>query len=250
MGLTVTLTKDGRQFAEECQCQLAVKVNRKLRRAAIPERFQNKSLRDFSLDGKHSSIFAAHMQAQKFLDHYPYGIDGQGLLFVGSSGLGKTHLASAILRDLVVEKNVPGLFYDYSELLKQIQNSYNPAVAMTELGVLQPVFDAEVLVLDDLGSTRPSDWVWDTVSQILNMRYSRNRTTIITTNFANRPANWRPTVPTAGEKAEMEYVTREGTLGDRIGNRMLSRLHEMCVVVPMQGEDIRQGIKRARFSKF
>jgi DNA replication protein DnaC len=131
--------------------------------------------------------------------------------------------------------------------LKQIQNSYNSTVSATELGLLQPVFDAEVLVLDDLGSTRPTDWVWDTVSQILNTRYSRNRTTIITTNFIDQPANWRP-VP--NEKMELEIVAREGTLGDRIGNRMLSRLHEMCVTVPMQGLDIRQTEKKAKFTKF
>src|SRR6266702_1676314 len=100
----------------------------------------------------------------------------------------KIHLAAGILQALVIEKRVNGLFFDYHDLLKKIQNSYNPSVSATELSVLKPVFDAEVLVLDDLGATRPTDWVWDTVAHILNARYGRNQTTTVTTNFPNRPS--------------------------------------------------------------
>ncbi len=91
----------------------------------------------------------------------------------------------AILQALVTERGATGLFYDYRDLLKQVQNSYNPAVAATELQILRPVFEAEVLVLDELGAAKPTDWVWDTVAHILNTRYNDRRTTIITTNYSN-----------------------------------------------------------------
>jgi DNA replication protein DnaC len=113
---------------------------------------------------------------------------GKGLLFTGSIGVGKTHLAVGVLRLLVQKRGVKGLFCDYRELLKSIQNSYNPQVHTTELELLGPVFAAEVLLLDDLGAQKPNEWVWDTVALILNSRYNNQQTTIITTNYADLPA--------------------------------------------------------------
>ena len=109
------------------------------------------------------------------------------------------------------------------------------------LGLLKPVFDAEVLVLDELGAVRPTEWVWDTVSLILNTRYNDNRTTILTTNFADEPA------AAAARSLSPARATRDETLGDRIGERMRSRLHEMCRIVRMDGADFRQRFKSASF---
>ena len=91
----------------------------------------------------------------------------------------------ACLQALIEERGARGLFFDYRDLLKQVQNSYNRSVDVTELEILQPVFEAEVLVLDELGANKPTDWVWDTVAHILNTRYNDRRTTIITTNYPN-----------------------------------------------------------------
>jgi DNA replication protein DnaC len=93
---------------------------------------------------------------------------------------------------------------------------YNSQVTATQLEILNPVMNAEVLVLDDLGAIRPSDWVWDTVSLMINNRYNGMRTTIITTNYP---------VLASGEGG-----LRAETLSDRIGERMRSRLIEMCKV--------------------
>jgi DNA replication protein DnaC len=94
----------------------------------------------------------------------------------------------------------------------------------------------------ELGAAKPTDWVWDTVAHILNTRYNDRRTTILTTNYANLPPLG------TGEGRGAKGVMREETLGDRITERMRSRLQEMCVVVEMQGEDFRQKVKRARFA--
>jgi DNA replication protein DnaC len=176
------------------------------------------------------------MGACKFVEEYP--LDTTGLLLIGSIGVGKTHLAVGIIKELILSKGIACLFYDYRELLKQIQNSYNASVQATELDVLRPVFDSEILVLDELGAVKPTEWVWDTVSLILNTRYNDNRTTIITTNFDDKPAG-----AVAGPRA----AAREETLGDRIGERMRSRLHEMCRIIRMDGADFRQTIKSASF---
>ena len=109
--------------------------------------------------------------------------------------------------------------------------------------ILRPICNAEVLVLDELGAAKPSEWVWDTVAQVLNSRYNDRRTTIIATNYANiAPLGVEP-----GSNGQLRASMCEETLGDRIGERMRSRLQEMCLVVEMQGEDFRQKIKRASF---
>jgi DNA replication protein DnaC len=150
------------------------------------------------------------------------------------------------LKELIAAKGVPCLFYDYRELLKQIQNSYNDSVKTTELDVLRPVFETEVLVLDELGAVKPTEWVWDTVSLILNTRYNDNRTTIITTNFPDETGQDVSANP-ASEFARAQRSMRRETLGDRIGERMRSRLHEMCRIIRLDGTDFRQKFRSASF---
>jgi DNA replication protein DnaC len=238
--------QDGRQVARSCECRVERRVARMLERAHIPKRYEHCSLDSYEsgFRGANRTLAAAHMRARKFVEGFPVETAGTGLLLTGSIGVGKTHLAVGILQALVAERGASGLFYDYRDLLKQVQNSYNQNVAATELQVLRPVFEAEVLVLDELGAAKPSDWVWDTVAHILNTRYNDRRTTIITTNYANAgPLGAEP-----GQNGAARAAMREETLGDRIGERMRSRLQEMCVVVEMQGADFRQGVKRASFA--
>jgi DNA replication protein DnaC len=211
--------------------------------ARIPRRYEHCELSNFEFDGPHAHLMKARMAACRFVEEYSSN-NNTGLLLIGSIGTGKTHLAVGIIKELVVSKGIACLFYDYRELLKQIQNSYNDSVKATELDVLRPVFEAEVLVLDELGAVKPTEWVWDTVSLILNSRYNDNRTTIITTNYpddAARDSNGN------SEFARAQRAARGETLGDRIGERMRSRLHEMCRIVKMEGEDFRQKIKSASF---
>src|SRR5208282_3258338 len=161
-----------------------------------------------------------------------------------------------------------GLFYDYRELLKEIQNSYNPDSASTEMGVLEPVLKAEVLVLDDLGSSKPSPWVIETVGHILNARYNDKRFTLITTNYLDpefkkltesgtaKDGGGHPKGgPAADASRSMRVVTlpsgemigvpKEETLEDRVGRRIRSRLYEMCRTVEMSSPDYRKEIRDA-----
>jgi DNA replication protein DnaC len=222
----------------KCDCVVAARADKLLAAARIPARYQHCEFSNFDthFEGKDHSLSAALLAAQKFVEEYP--LEKSGLLLTGSIGVGKTHLAVSAIRALIAQKGVPCLFYDYRELLKQIQNSYNASVQITEMDVLRPVFDAEVLVLDELGAVKPTEWVWDTVSHILNTRYNDERTTVITTNFDDQPA-----AAVAGPRG----AARQETLGDRIGERMRSRLHEMCRTVEMRGEDFRTRFKSANF---
>jgi DNA replication protein DnaC len=226
-----------------CDCRLRARNQTLLAAANIPRRYEHCELASYTTDfpGAHGSLAFAHLAASKFAQEYDPR-DGMGLLIIGKIGTGKTHLAVGIIKDLISNKGIPCLFYDYRELLKEIQNSYNSTVQTTELDVLRPVFETEVLVLDELGAVKPTEWVWDTVSLILNTRYNNNRTTIITTNFDDQPA-----AGTNGAMSIARTATRSESLGDRIGERMRSRLHEMCRVIKMEGEDFRQKFRSASF---
>jgi DNA replication protein DnaC len=215
---------------------------RRMTAAHIPERYRNCTLDAFdpSYPSADVSLKKALQTARQFAETYPVDTAGRGLLFVGTVGLGKTHLAVGVLQRLVRERGARGLFCDYRELLKNIQHSYNPQVDVTELDLLKPVFAAEVLVLDDLGAQKPTEWAWDTVALILNSRYNDKLSTLITTNYPDLPAG-------ASGLTQVQRAAREETLGDRIGDRMRSRLAEMCVRVEMKGGDFRQSVGRARF---
>jgi DNA replication protein DnaC len=226
-----------------CDCQLRARNQTLLAAARIPKRYEHCELASYTSDfpGAHPSLGLAHLTASRFGHEYDPR-DGTGLLIIGKIGTGKTHLAVGITKELILNKGVSCLFYDYRELLKEIQNSYNSTVQTTELDVLRPIFETEVLVLDELGAVKPTEWVWDTVSLILNTRYNDNRTTIITTNFEDQPA-----AGVNGAGSAVRAATRAESLGDRIGERMRSRLHEMCRIIRMEGEDFRQKFRSASF---
>jgi DNA replication protein DnaC len=256
-GLRV-VQENGRQFAQDCACRIERRASRMLSRARIPTRYEHCTLDSYVVSGPRGddrTLAGAHLRARKFVEDYHVKAPGTGLLFTGSVGVGKTHLAAGILKKLIQERGVQGIFCDYRELLKEVQNSYNPSVAATEMGILRPVFEAEVLVLDELGASKPTEWVWDTVAQVLNARYNDLKTTIITTNYSNLgPLGTEPALakelqqPDTAHGQAARAAMKQETLGDRIGERMRSRLQEMCVVVEMYGKDYRGTEKRASFA--
>jgi DNA replication protein DnaC len=222
--------------------------------ARVPRRYLDCSLDNYR-SGANSSQNIAFRYACRMVLDYP-AVD-RGLLFTGPVGVGKTHLAVAILKGLI-SKGVPCLFYEFGFLLKQIQDSYNPISRTSELRVLAPVYQAEVLVLDELGATVPTDWVRDTMYQIINTRYNDRKLTIFTTNFLDDPVVANNAEQTqSDESAAIRRRTkltdrRSGEtvapiLAERIGTRLRSRLYEMCTKVEIQGEDYRKYLDRQRF---
>jgi DNA replication protein DnaC len=231
-----------------CPCQAVSRVDQLFKAARIPKRYGHCVFNEFVVNDN-LSLLKAKTVAQRFVERYDPESANLGLLFVGPPGSGKTHLAVSILKDLIRRKQVECLFVDYRELLKQIQHSYNPDVAVTEMELLRPLAGAQVLVLDELGAVRTSEWVWDTVSVILNARYNENRTTIITTNYPDLPERDLSGTEDLRSSNAARKAMEKPTLGDRITDRMRSRLHEMCEKVEFAAEDYRQRIaKMSRIS--
>jgi DNA replication protein DnaC len=197
-----------------CPCRRLDRSRRLLGAARIPRRYEKCSFANFISDPGTSQDHALR-HAHKFANEYP-AVD-RGLLFMGPAGVGKTHLAVSIIRDLI-EKGFAGVFCEFGSLLKEIQDSYNPVSKSSELRVLAPVYKADVLVLDELGATVPTEWVRDTMYQIINKRYNDKKLTIFTTN----------------------YLDKANELEERITYRLRSRLYEMCTGIVIDGEDYRR----------
>ena len=206
--------------ARRCRCRTQDTQARLLDAARIPRRYDQCSLQNYYPVKGNGTQLRAFQYAWRLAREYP--VVERGLVFMGPVGVGKTHLSVAILRSLM-EKGINCLFYEFGSLLKEIQNSYNPISQTSELKVLEPVFQAEVLVLDELGASKPTDWVRDTMMQIINTRYNDRKLTIFTTNYLD------------GRRSERDEILEE-----RIGVRLRSRLYEMCKTVHLEGEDYRK----------
>jgi DNA replication protein DnaC len=232
--------------ATMCDCRRSNRAGRSLDAARIPPRFRECDFHNYY--PKNDSQYFAHNFASRLVEEYP-AVDA-GLLFMGSVGVGKTHLAIAILKDLIEKKGVTCLFYESGSLLKAIQDSYNPISQNSEMRVLAPVYQAEVLVLDELGATVPTNWVRDTMYQIINTRYNNKKLTIFTTNYLDEPrtteTNDEPAEPKRRRTFAADRIQEMTTLEERIGTPLRSRLYEMCKKVMIDGEDYRKRLDQRR----
>jgi DNA replication protein DnaC len=195
----------GRKEARPCVCRGAAIDRARLDAAGIPQRYRDCTLDNFS--DNTLSLTKAKAEAREFVDAYP-AVEA-GLLLVGPAGRGKTHLACAILSELVATKGVSGLYVDFSDLLMKITTSFRPDADFSKESVLTPYSEAEVLVVDELGASKPHPWVLDVLYSLLNTRYNRKKITIATSNFEDELD------PASGERERLE---------DRIGYRLRSRL--------------------------
>lgn len=216
---------------ERCECHKANRPARLLEAARIPARFERASFENFLLPDYAANPIANQAMgkvmndAKGFVREFPL-IEKRGLLFMGSTGVGKTHLAVAVLKALLA-KGFEGIFLDYQNLLDGIQASYDRAVGSSAREAYQAALDTEVVLLDDLGARRLSEWAEDTVFSIINQRYNARKATIVTTNLPDEMVGDKLAQKEAGSG---QYKVKD-SLADRIGARARSRLFEMCKLV-------------------
>jgi DNA replication protein DnaC len=202
-----------------CDCwRERVGIDR-LATANIPKRYQHCTLDNFAAYNETLEKAVAH--AKRVADAFP--VVSRGLLLEGQPGVGKTHLAVAVLKMVIERTGAHGLFYDTRDLLRVIRSTYDPSIRTTELEILRPVMRADLLVLDDLGAEKTSEWVEETMNLIVNTRYNERRMTLFTSNYLDIPEDDDP-----------------NSLLFRIGHRMRSRLHEMCEFLVLDGADYRE----------
>ncbi|MCC6292705.1 MAG: ATP-binding protein [Bryobacterales bacterium] len=221
----------GLSGAERCDCFKVHRAARLVESANVPANYTKASFENFSIvhhdKQQETRLVDSFKAAYDFAERFPQRTEKPGLLFVGPTGAGKTHLAVAVMRRLM-QKGFESVFFGYQELLEKLKSSYDPAYGAALRESYQRALECEVLVLDDLGAYRVTDWVLDTVTHLITVRCNERRPVIATTNLVEGRADL--TRKGMGGETDTRYL-----LGERIGERARSRLMEMCSIIRMHG---------------
>ncbi|MBI1355429.1 MAG: AAA domain-containing protein [Acidobacteria bacterium] len=225
---------------ERCNCFTAAqRASQQDPALGVPKHFREASFENFSCrvpgdPNEYDRLSGALIAAKRYAEDYPFA-KPRGLFLQGPPGTGKTHLAVAAMRKLQ-EKGFEVVFFDYQTLLQRIRDSFNPAAETRDKDVLRLAKESEVLVLDDLGAHRESDFVFDAVTGIITHRYNEDLALIATTNLPMAELGDKPILrdPVSGKRDIRD------TLADRIGERAVSRIFEMCVRIRLDVRDYRK----------
>jgi DNA replication protein DnaC len=220
--------------AERCACLSEGRAERLEGRANIPPLYQKASFDNFRIPGSEnpiarSALIVPLMGAKTYAHDYPK-VERPGLLLVGYPGCGKTHLAVAALRALLA-KGHDGLFWNYQHLLERIRAGYDATANFSDKTAYREALEIEVLLIDDLGAQKVTEWVEDTVCSIITHRCNNHKPLIATTNLPDVAAGSNIIMKSQENLQRTPRVRR--TLGEQIGERARSRLFEMCTVVKM-----------------
>lgn len=203
---------------EACDCQGDLRRRLRIAAANIPRRYYPHCKLDTFYEKNNAVLMAAKRHVREFVDEWPLRQHGRGLLLMGPSGSGKTHLAVSALVE-IIDCGKPGrlLFSNFQDLIQEIQASFDADSGTNKAEILQPLLESDLLVLDELGSQKPTTFVQDILYYVINTRYNDERATIFTTNYFD------------------DTLVENQRLQDRIGERLRSRLHEMTELVVFKG---------------
>ena len=217
--------------AKPCDCRFEGRSSRMEEKSQIPPLYRNASFDNFSVPGPENPIARRDLTnsllaVKNYVREFP-NESRPGLLLIGEPGTGKTHLAVAALRK-IIEKGFECLFSDYQALLDRIRSGYDPSSNSSNKEAYRSALDTEVLLLDDLGAHRVTDWVEDTITSIVTHRCNNRKALIATTNLPDGDAG-----SSLIEKSSLGKPEYRVTLSERVGSRARSRLFEMCTVIRM-----------------
>lgn len=181
----------------------------------ITENFKKQTLESFIVNDKKK---ITKLAAEKFLRNF---IEmKKGIIFEGTNGIGKTHIAIAICNELIIKK-VPVIFGTLSELMEKYKKSYKN---FTDIELTKLYSKVDLLVIDDLGVETMNDWMLSKLFVIINERMKNELPIIITTNY------------------DIEQLRKRLSIPNKVcetTNSIISRLCQICYRVECKGNDYR-----------
>lgn len=248
----VRVPDGGAGAAKPCECQAAFRTPGLIDAAGIPVKYASCSLDNFRVDvggAPVEDLIRARNLCNTFLDRVHLNFEDfsaeRGLLFIGSPGVGKTHLAVAVLKELIRRLGARGRFIDFTSCVARLQSTFDPSSEESKHQVLDPILNTDVLVLDELAAAKPTPFVQDVLHLIINTRYSSRRMTIFTTNFSlrerekarssDRDASAGPLPFDLSERLQ----SRHDLLSERLPPMLVSRIREMAHPIEIHATDYR-----------
>jgi len=231
----------GIAFLSKCSfCSTTRKRLRLLNDSGIPGKFYNATLEIYQPVGLQNK--KALSRSQDFLKDFKQTSQQiqRGLLFMGGPGLGKTHLVVSILKKLILEEGLDGKFVDFFQLLSDIRHGYSQD--KSEMSLIEPYLKSKILVIDELAKGRNNEWEQTILDQFISSRYNAaDKITLFTTNYPD-------TTKTLSDINGLTHSLQKQSLAEKVGDRVFSRLIQMCDLIKMEGDDYRTKVQA--FSKF
>lgn len=230
-------------FAEKqrkAQEQMQERIRKAYLRSEMPERWKNYTLDKFETcdaDTQNAKGRITKFVAW-FTEAYKSGTTNRntnGLMLLGNSGTGKTHLAAAALNEIIRSNpGIPVIGSTMGEMLGKLKATYDENATTAEEEVLRLYTQIPLLLIDDLGSEQITEWAIDRIFAIVNGRYNAALPTIITSNYATDKALAKRLTPPSGDTTA--------------GAKIVDRLAEMCSRIKLDGQSYRSRRSESRCS--
>ena len=233
---TVTAIVSGVVRTGRCRCRRVHDRVRLFNAAGIPGRYAHATYGSYTRGLlAHADPSTGYMKTLKDLSEWVNawtpGHENPGLILHGPVGRGKTHLLVGVVRELILRHGIQVRFVEFTRLLAQLKSGYSEGKSGSS--VIDPLVEVPVLAIDELGKGRMTDWELTVIDEVISRRYNAMACTLGSTNFA-------PGIATGAAPANAAVVNATPqTLGDRVGDRVYSRLEETCKFIELVGPDFR-----------
>ncbi len=218
------ITKDGREFLRRCKCQKINLLKDRCLNANIPPRFAGSGLADFYPEEEDTDLIKIVKDIKKFINDFP--VLQKGLLLHGGTGVGKTRLLCAIATGIFKKYPLTDIYYiDWNDMVREMRSGESHSFRDFSLinDLIERLSNTQLLIMDEFGSSIPSQWVKDNIYYLINHRYNKQKITLFATNYPDE-----------------SFDGQQPTLRDRVGDRIRSRVFEMAKTHHIKTLDYRQ----------
>ena len=199
--------------------EFANKVDKIIKNSKMSKRNLNYKFENFEVNSNNKKVYQS---LKNYSEKLVNEVERKGLILVGNNGVGKTHLACSIANDLI-KNGIPIIYGILINLLAELKNIYDVDNNISEMEIIKLYEKVDLLIIDDLGKEKPSEWGLEKLFTIINSRYENNLPVIITTNY--------------DQNSLIDRLSINGEI--ETAKSIISRLYEMCYLVKIEDRDHR-----------